>query len=461
MYCEVFHHLCSIMYVYINKYFGSGMVGLTESADALRKWMLAGPEVATMVTQFETYVLQLGADESSLHHSDTPSARKKFHSHVQSMMIAIEDLGNPFVEQNKDLYNIDTKLLTPPAVIDTVMNIESIGLMQYKNFVEKRLKSSERSLMDTIKQNKLPIFTASSTTPVVNKKKAKLTGLKNDCALFGRLFIACQSRCGDLDDFFAHENQSCPPALSAGGQMRSCAKSDLIQCLTGTCSNSTSTQSPSVHAKIYDGAVLVHMLFPGTSIDFKEYFERIFFPYLKNQCHSGVQRINVVWDLYKADSLKNGTREKRGRGNRTRVLPSTKIPKGSWASFLREAANKSELFEMLALSMKDATIPGVMLVSTFKSDVLISGNPENRHLLMPCNHEEADTRLILHVADAVAQGYCSVMVRTTDTDVLVLCIAYAKRIANLDELWVSIGTGRHHQFIAAHTVSEALGKNIL
>ena len=56
--------------------------------------------------------------------------------------------------------------------------------------------------------------------------------LKSDYALFSRLCIACQSRDGDLDQFFKHENQGCPPSLSQHGSLRLPGnKSDLLQCI--------------------------------------------------------------------------------------------------------------------------------------------------------------------------------------------------------------------------------------
>ena len=58
-----------------------------------------------------------------------------------------------------------------------------------------------------------------------------MSSLKNDCSLFSRLFIASQIRDGDLDEFFAHEKQACPPALSHMGKMRVGTKSDLVGCL--------------------------------------------------------------------------------------------------------------------------------------------------------------------------------------------------------------------------------------
>ncbi len=47
--------------------------------------------------------------------------------------------------------------------------------------------------------------------------------------------------------------------------------------------------------------------------------------------------------------------------------------------------------------------------------------------LVPCSHEEADTRLLLHVADAVQKGFRKVCVRTVDTDIVILATVVFKR----------------------------------
>lgn len=40
----------------------------------------------------------------------------------------------------------------------------------------------------------------------------------------------------------------------------------------------------------------------------------------------------------------------------------------------------------------------------------------------PCTHEEAESRMMLHVKDAVAEEHKSVMIRTVNTDVVVIAI---------------------------------------
>ena len=44
--------------------------------------------------------------------------------------------------------------------------------------------------------------------------------------------------------------------------------------------------------------------------------------------------------------------------------------------------------------------------------------------LYPCNHEEADTRVLLHVKDMTRNGYKKLAIRIVDTDVLILAISF-------------------------------------
>ncbi len=61
---------------------------------------------------------------------------------------------------------------------------------------------------------------------------------------------------------------------------------------------------------------------------------------------------------------------------------------------------------------------------------------------VPCSHEEADTRILLHVQDAVRRGYSKVLIPTVDTDVIVLAMTAAG--LDIEELWVAYGREKNH-----------------
>ena len=144
--------------------------------------------------------------------------------------------------------------------------------------------------------NKLALF----STPQANQRsgsKEQVASLKTNCTLFSRLYIACQARRCNLDSFFEHENQACPPSISDMGQLRQGSKSDLIECPT------KSSQPASIHlgidAKALDGAAIVHMVRPA----FEEYSQEMIIPYTTSQLET-VSRADIVWDKYLTNRLK-------------------------------------------------------------------------------------------------------------------------------------------------------------
>ena len=57
-------------------------------------------------------------------------------------------------------------------------------------------------------------------------------------------------------------------------------------------------------------------------------------------------------------------------------------------------------------------------------------------ILSPCDHEEADTRMILHASN-ILEDMSSVTLRTVDTDVLVLAVALSNepKEKDLGQFW--------------------------
>lgn len=78
--------------------------------------------------------------------------------------------------------------------------------------------------------------------------KTSMQALTNNCSLFSRLHIACQSRDGDLDNFFKHENQPWPPSLSKLGELRTGKKADLLDCLISKGTSTKDHSTPSAAA---------------------------------------------------------------------------------------------------------------------------------------------------------------------------------------------------------------------
>ena len=341
-----------------------GAVGLTENPAALHRWMVSGPEMARLVGEFEASS-EKRKETDTRHHEQTKHAQKAFAQDVKALTSAIEDMGNPFCEESSvDLLVLDTRDLVDAAVIDTVKRIEKLGQDQYDTYVSERLVNQTKK--NPIKKNNLPLF---SRPPVRERSRPQqqLSSLKNDCSLFSRLYIASQTRDGNLDEFFAHENQAYPPALSQMGKLRTGTKSDLVGCLENLVPSQENPSHPTVQVIILDGAAVVNMLRPGAAKTFSDYAQQVFLPYILSKLDH-VSRVDVVWDEYLPETLKSDTCSKRGKGVRRHVEPCNAIP-GNWQAFLRIDENKAELFSFLATSVT-ALATEKQVISTHHAEVL-------------------------------------------------------------------------------------------
>ena len=83
----------------------------------------------------------------------------------------------------------------------TLNKIESVEKDQYESFIKGRITERSKSIDDIISRTKLPLWNPMSKSST-SKEKMKLQSVKTDCQLFSKLYIGCQSRDGDLDEFF-------------------------------------------------------------------------------------------------------------------------------------------------------------------------------------------------------------------------------------------------------------------
>lgn len=158
------------------------------------------------------------------------------------------------------------------------------------------------------------------------------------------------------------------------------------------------------------------------------------------------------------------------------------LPK-NWEGYLKNSENKRELFPFLARKILESLnvhcvtnvankllpssiTPVFPLLITYRYSYQFSlqemefpghglSGLHNRNI----DAEEADGRIMMHVHDMVIHGAKSVLIRCSDTDVLVLGISFyhSLQALGLHELWFLFGTGTHQRYIAAHSIALALG----
>ena len=81
-----------------------GAIGLTENPSAFRKWMLAGPEQARILQEFEANKTRRIDTDS--HHEESLASQQSFKEQVSSLTETISGMGNPFMNDTAELLKL-------------------------------------------------------------------------------------------------------------------------------------------------------------------------------------------------------------------------------------------------------------------------------------------------------------------------------------------------------------------
>ena len=76
-----------------------GAVGLMENPSAFQRWMVAGPEQARILTEFENQSLNQ-KEHGDQQHEQRYSTLQLFMKQVNSLSEVISSIGNPFMDLN-------------------------------------------------------------------------------------------------------------------------------------------------------------------------------------------------------------------------------------------------------------------------------------------------------------------------------------------------------------------------
>ena len=177
----------------------------------------------------------------------------------------------------------------------------------------------------------------------------------------------------------------------------------------------------------------------------------------------GACRVDFVGDRYHDRSIKDVERGERAADGTMEMLINSQeqaLPK-QWQKFLSSGANKEQLLCFIAKQFCESTLQdGLTYYVTHKElcfrfsrgDESQSGSVI-QHLTS--DHEEADTRIMLHVLDA--KEHNNIIIHSPDTDVAVIAInlAYHHKLENLK---LALGTQQKRRIIDISQITEHHGQ---
>lgn len=131
-----------------------------------------------MVLEFEQTFIEPCTHDTQ-YHEQTPAVQNVFAKDVQAFVDTVEVMGNPFLEDSKELLVLDTKDIMPETVVESVKTAHMIGQSQYDKYAQEILQDCSKSITDRIHRNSLPLFSTPSKQPR-SKYQQQISLLKND-----------------------------------------------------------------------------------------------------------------------------------------------------------------------------------------------------------------------------------------------------------------------------------------
>ncbi len=84
-------------------------MGLTGNPSAFRRWMIAGPEQARLLKEFESQLNGYCEEHDFHHHEQSVSVQELFKNYVCDLCSIITTMGNLFLDDDTDLLVLNTR----------------------------------------------------------------------------------------------------------------------------------------------------------------------------------------------------------------------------------------------------------------------------------------------------------------------------------------------------------------
>ena len=170
---------------------------------------------------------------------------------------------------------------------------------------------------------------------------------------------------------------------------------------------------------------------------------------------SGYQRIHIIADTYRSNSIKDPERLKRGCADKVIIHSAkSKIPR-NFNDFLQNGENKSRLIEIILSVILERKEDALSLLKCkemyFSTDGACHKTTEHETVFiseLSSNQEEADTKLCLHAQHALAtNGNGIVYVRSHSGDVDINVILISKILDNSERVILDFNKGKHSKVL--------------
>ena len=456
----------------------NGIIGITRNDQTRDKFCVTWAE-RSRISQDTRYLFNLEdeEEETTFTRSDSlPSQMKHDADDVKKLITQLTRLDVFRVttalreEEDGDMESIsgDIPLVSlaatdsaPTDVVSDLLRAEERGKLHVITNLKQRLIEKTVGFHGVLKKHRSKTFATLYKATVSTEHTVQKT-VKADRKLLQRLLnVVTAGRTVEMGSILKHELSPVPLSLAKhGDDMNSTQKSELINVLAdGIPIPSAIPEANMKTCVMIDGNGLIQALGkPHGCQTFGDYAD-VFLNNVTSHFRCHTTRVDVVFDHYTGQqSIKAVTRSKRVGKKRPirKVIDGQNDPLPQvWSNVIASDENKANLARVLTeiIVTKGTDLPqqcelvtgggfscATHARSTRRSEVKLQGN-----------HDEADTRLVLHSCEAVNQGYKRVLVICRDTDVMLLVQFIPTQTA---EVWMISGTAKKRKCYPIHDLSE-------
>ncbi|KAJ8679187.1 hypothetical protein QAD02_014974 [Eretmocerus hayati] len=447
----------------------AGAIGCTRNKNYMTSWNLIFHEIQAINNYYRTITnTKTENDELRVHHESSPTVSQRTEREVMNIIVYINSHNsNPFKEGTHPLINIATKELATTKATEQLLNIFNNACEYWEDFCHKRFIDKSMSISDPISRFGLPNLT--SLAKGNSRPQSKSKNEKEIKAAHKILEIA-KERNYDLRRLFSFKLTHEDLLFDRDGSMKKYkSKSDLIKVLEKNFKVENFQECPNL-----DGfSLMVDVMLQCRQLKLKEMrtfkdFSEAFCKRISHFSNRGVTRIDLIFDSYNEKSLKTGERLDRYQKGAIDIqiidelVPCPKQGDLFWGS----SGNKMKLQAFLrnyCLAKAEEIWPGVQVICSATMDLPSESlNDSDLKILQNNRIEEADSRLILHVFHACSLGVEKILVKSSDTDIVVLLLHYWSTFEEqgLKEIWMTIGAGAKKRYLALHDLAIKCGRKL-
>lgn len=438
----------------------TGISHFTNSISARQRWALSH-SIRTKIISVVLDELKMTVENDTIKELDSYRINKD-RKCLETIIDTINRNINPFSKKidKENLFNIVTGRAACYETAFFLLNVNNLGEEQKEAFIKGCNDNSDR-FEAAIKRNVIKNFASECIKkPQKSKDGQKQVLIAMERDIFGRLLAIALDKKIDMAQCLSYPLSPAPPALAGcTGEMHKTDKSALTKVIRG----STEYSPPSrVDVDVIDGFYFLYHLGPSIPQTFDKIAELI----LSKICNTTASAIHIIFDQYFIPSIKDTERSNRHEIDVPYTIsgPSQKRPSDFYKS-LKNIKFKEALITFISEYWYNNSIVPFLrnkkVYITNKSECF-SFQTVNDAVMKTveqdfiCNHEEADTRIIYHLNKLEKNS--NVMVKASDTDILVILLGNIHKLIDLEIYLCTIGSKPNIiNFINCNQLATTLG----